>query len=300
MLKKYLLSLLILLLFATGCMNTEIIPEEYAATNDPVQSMKTLLNSIPAIREIGSDEDMETMGILVDLLEEYGYDVYLQELDFLLFNNGIAFAPAQVLPHQELEAGGMTHNIIAESPFYDAGKKTVIICAHHDTSRFPGANDNGSGVAVLMELAKTVSEMERYNLRYILFAGEENMMFGSAAYRDGLTEEERDNIAAVINLDTLSGSVDPEITFATGEYTEAYYLFEEIFKDNIAVNLNPEYPSGDESMFASCQIPSLSIGQPGYEVIHSPDDTVENLDFEDLLLVYELLYRALTSSSIGG
>jgi hypothetical protein len=97
----------------------------------------------------------------------------------------------------------------------DPDGKKIIICAHYDTDLFvprgAGADDNASGVAVLLELAKRLKAQEKLfeerglNIEFIFF-GSEEMPFslqGSGSYVGKLNREEALNIGLVINLDML-------------------------------------------------------------------------------------------------
>ena len=72
-----------------------------------------------------------------------------------------------------------------------------------------GANDNGSGVAAVLELARILKDTEMpYNIKFILFSGEEKYMLGSRWYVGKLTEDERKQIIGVINIDTIAEKSD--------------------------------------------------------------------------------------------
>ena len=55
--------------------------------------------------------------------------------------------------------------------------KNLIISAHYDSAEDSvGANDNGSGVAAVLELARILKDTEMpYNVKFILFSGEKNI-----------------------------------------------------------------------------------------------------------------------------
>ncbi|MCC5914466.1 MAG: M28 family peptidase [Balneolaceae bacterium] len=87
---------------------------------------------------------------------------------------------------------------------------TILIGAHYDSVfGSPGANDNGSGVAVLLALARYFSESTPpLNLRFLFFANEEPPFFktddmGSLAYVRDLSPEEQEKIGLMISLDGL-------------------------------------------------------------------------------------------------
>ncbi len=71
----------------------------------------------------------------------------------------------------------------------------------------PGANDNSSGVALVLELARVY---RGYNtdkeLRFILFGSEERGLLGSRYYLKQLSDEEKDKIMAVFNGDMVATS----------------------------------------------------------------------------------------------
>ncbi len=83
----------------------------------------------------------------------------------------------------------------------------VILDAHYDAV-FKGTNDNGSGTAILLELAKLFKDIDtEYSLKFIHFSGEENGLIGSNAY---VTQEVIPNnmdIRLVFNIDQVGGAV---------------------------------------------------------------------------------------------
>ncbi len=106
-------------------------------------------------------------------------------------------------------AGGRYHNLIAEVSGRSKADEIIIIGAHYDTVWLsPGADDNASGVAVMLELAHafTVLQPER-TVRFIAFANEENPFaetdaMGSRVYvRDIHTKDE--NVVAMFSLEML-------------------------------------------------------------------------------------------------
>lgn len=99
--------------------------------------------------------------------------------------------------------------IVTKNSSIDTTKK-LIISAHYDSAEDSvGANDNGSGVAAVLELARILKDTEMpYNIKFILFSGEERYMLGSRWYVGNLTEDERKQIIGVINIDTIAEKSD--------------------------------------------------------------------------------------------
>jgi aminopeptidase YwaD len=88
--------------------------------------------------------------------------------------------------------------------------KTVILGAHYDSVvGAPGANDNASGVGLMLELARVYKS---YNtdkeIRIIAFGSEERGLLGSRYYVDQLSEAEKERIEAVFVPDMVATSYD--------------------------------------------------------------------------------------------
>ncbi len=90
------------------------------------------------------------------------------------------------------------------------GTKTVVIGAHYDSiADAPGANDNASGTAAVLELARLLKDLrpEHTRLRLVLFVNEEPPYFqtgdmGSFRYA-ALLAERKETVAAMISLETI-------------------------------------------------------------------------------------------------
>jgi Zn-dependent M28 family amino/carboxypeptidase len=102
-------------------------------------------------------------------------------------------------------------NVIAEIPGSGIKQEVVILIAHLDSIAYdstdlaPGADDNASGVAVILEVARAFKNLKPERvLRFCVFSNEERGQAGSKAYVGSLKENER--IKAVINLDVLGYS----------------------------------------------------------------------------------------------
>ena len=88
----------------------------------------------------------------------------------------------------------------------------VVVSAHLDSvnlrgaaERAPGADDNASGVAGALEIARALGgERLRHDLRVVLFGGEEQGLFGSAQHVGALAATERRRIRAVVNMDMIA------------------------------------------------------------------------------------------------
>jgi Zn-dependent M28 family amino/carboxypeptidase len=119
---------------------------------------------------------------------------------------------------QAYEVGGATvRNLEATIEPQENGPhtRTIVVGAHYDSiADAPGANDNGSGVAAVLELARLLKDLRpaHRRLRLVLFVNEEPPYFqtpdmGSYRYA-GLLAERNEPVAAMIAFDTIGSFSD--------------------------------------------------------------------------------------------
>lgn len=107
---------------------------------------------------------------------------------------------------------GLDQNVVAHQLSPSSGPTTpaIIIGAHYDAQGagwdgtiYPGADDNASGVAALMELARVLSQMEtQIDIIFVAFGAEENGMWGSEFFVAHPTVS-FDRVRLMINLDQV-------------------------------------------------------------------------------------------------
>ena len=212
--------------------------------------------------------------------------------------------------------GGASRNIIADKIGSGSGPRAVVIVtAHLDSINLaggasapaPGADDNGTGSAGLLEIARAFENHRSVDdLRLILFGGEEQGLFGSKRYVASLSASERARIRAVVNMDMigalnspsrsvllegapLSQTVINKLSQAATDYTGL----------TIETSLNP---------FASDHVPFINGGIPAVLTIegadnangdiHSARDTIEKINY-DLALEILRLNIGFVAGEIG-
>jgi Peptidase family M28 len=110
--------------------------------------------------------------------------------------------------------GTTVNNIEAVLPGHGAADEIIVVGAHHDTvAGCPGANDNASGVATMLELARLLAgSMLPRTVRFVAFANEEAPFFygdemGSNLYA-ARAQAQGERIEAMLSLETLGYYTD--------------------------------------------------------------------------------------------
>lgn len=192
-----------------------------------------------------------------------------------------------------------TSNIIA----LIKGESDSIIAfiAHYDhigeldKAYFPGANDNASGVSMVLDIGRELANVKnKYTIALMLFTGEEVGLVGSTYFVDNPLFP-LSKIKYLFNLDVI-GSGEEGITIVNGqEFTDLYKLIEKINNENkIGLNIQARGKSynSDHAPFFEKGVKAVFIyarGKAG--AYHNPEDILPNLS----LGKYEEIVKLLIS-----
>lgn len=105
-------------------------------------------------------------------------------------------------------SGSTCKNLIVTKTGTTYPNTYVIVDGHYDTVNGPGTNDNGSGTAVMLEIARLLQSVPtEYSVRFIHFAGEEDGLIGSQHYVNNVVNSTtpKMDIRLLINLDQVGG-----------------------------------------------------------------------------------------------
>ena len=113
-------------------------------------------------------------------------------------------------------------NVVGTIPGKKNTEQVVIVCAHLDSKAekrlifAPGADDDASGCAAVLELARILSKYSfEKTIKFILFSREETGQNGSKAYLKSI-DRSKEQIVAAINLDMIAfGSDNEDIDLVT-------------------------------------------------------------------------------------
>jgi hypothetical protein len=195
-------------------------------------------------------------------------------------------------------------NVIAQ---LGTGSRVVMVGAHLDSVlEGPGINDNGSGVAAVLEIARGVAEAglpDDSAFRIGLWGGEELGLVGSRAYVEDLT----DDPVAYLNLDMAGSPNGANLVYAenavmdlSAEITERFF---EWFGDR-GIEAQPADLGGgsDHGAFSQAGIPTGGLfagatetggaaapsasggGEPADACYHLACDDIDNVDLERIAL----------------
>jgi len=204
-----------------------------------------------------------------------------------------------------------TQNIMVETG--GDASRTVVVGGHLDSvGAGPGINDNGSGVAMILEMAIQLAraEIEPDNqIRFSFWGGEELGLLGSIDYVFGLDEAERSNIMANLNFDMIASPNPARMVYdGSGSMggdsgppgsAEIEAIFERWFEsEGLAFQYTPFDGRSDYGPFIWTGIPAGGLftgaeqhmsgaeagtydgeaGTPYDACYHDGCDTIENLD----------------------
>ena len=209
-------------------------------------------------------------------------------------------------------------NVLGYIEGTDLKDELVIITAHydhlgkHDTLIFPGADDNGSGTAATLEIAKAfmLAKKEgngpRRSVLIMPVSGEEKGLLGSKYYTKKPVFP-LENTIANLNIDMI-GRIDD--WHKDGNYVyligsdmlsnELHNISEEVNKKYIKLELdytfnekddpNRYYYRSDHYNFAKNKIPVIFYFNGVHEDYHKMTDTIEKIDFEKTKKITQLIF----------
>jgi hypothetical protein len=197
-----------------------------------------------------------------------------------------------------VEGSGAVSGVILMTAHYDAiASGTSGWSAAWRTSPAPGADDNATGVAALMEAARVLSgEVLPFDVMFVLFSGEELGLLGSRALIDTLTGMGVGRIIGVLNCDMIGYPLAGYPAGTVVSNTPSAWLSDMIAQ--AAGESDPSFPftvvspgpsNSDHGPFWEASIPAVMFIEPLKEklIIDSPyyhtlADMPESVDFEQV------------------
>jgi len=216
-------------------------------------------------------------------------------------------------------------NIIGIIPGTDLKDEIIVISAHYDhlgkgnNLHFPGADDNASGVSILLETARVFGNFYKNNIRprrtiaFIAFTAEEQNLLGSKFLLEKDSIINIKKIVANINVDMVGRGSDKHIKSPNQLYilgndfnTKLLELPDSI--NNIHSHLYLDYKytkedpkkyfeKSDQFSFIKQDIPSVFFFGGTHKDLHTPKDTYDKINFERIEKVSLLTIHTLWAAA---
>ncbi|MGB5528590.1 MAG: M20/M25/M40 family metallo-hydrolase [Ignavibacteriaceae bacterium] len=218
---------------------------------------------------------------------------------------------AEIKVNAHYEKSAKTMNVVGKIEGSDPELKEeyLIIGAHldHVGSQagllFPGANDNASGSAGVIELAEAFQKSElkpRRSILFVLFASEEQGLFGAKHFVEN-TKIDSDKIVAMFNLDSI-GSGD-SIQVGNGKSSpDLWGVARKIDKENFNLVVEDTWSGGGADLTPFYEIGILGlyfVSKYSYDHLHHPTDTPETLNADLFEKIVKLVYLTARETADG-
>ncbi len=220
-----------------------------------------------------------------------------------------SFALADVTVRESVDVERVVktvHNVVGYLP--GSGEEYIVVGAHYDHlglggpfslaptlqgMMHPGADDNASGTAGVLELARYFSGLpkQRRGILFIAFAGEELGLLGSGYYANHPLLPLA-NAVAMLNMDMI-GRVRDDKLFIGGASTGTSFRadLDALVKEaGFRVDYSESgYGSSDHTSFTAKQVPTLFFFSGLHGDYHRPSDTWDKIDAPDAIRVVRLV-----------
>ena len=276
-------------------------------TNKMIAEVSYLASDDLEGRETGTDSEKLAADYISSKFKEYnliakGQDGYLQYFDATIKEN----------PHtQTVKRTIRGINVVG---YRDNNKReTIIIGAHYDHLGYGsfgslydgepaihnGADDNASGVSILINLANSLKDIDDYNYLFIAFSGEEHGLFGSSYFAKNPTIS-LENVRFMVNFDMVGRLNEKNTLSVNGIGTSSKWddLIDNsnIFDFNLKTTESGVGPS-DHTSFYLQDMPVIHFFTGQHEDYHKPSDDVDKINFEGMFKIHEYVKEIILQST---
>jgi hypothetical protein len=289
-------------IFENSAQNLPMIKErEPLVSLDPVFSQQRMMDHIKYLssdelkgRGLGTPELDSAAAYIAGKFKEYGL-------------KPIANSYFQQFAHTFTDKGTMQlKNVIGIIPGTDKNldDSPVIISAHYDHLGLGwpdvhkgdegkihhGADDNASGVSILLELARTMAKTvkPKRTIIFAAFTGEEAGLIGSRYFVSQLKNYFHGDVLADVNLDTDGSLFDKKLLVLNGNSAKEWKFvfmgtdYTTGIKSDVVTQ---ELDASDQVAFIEKGIPAVQLFTGATENYHKPSDTFDKIDGKGLVKV---------------
>ncbi len=256
-------------------------------------------------RSAGSAGELKAAQYIRYVLEQSGWKVKDQPFSKVVVTDSFPL----IQQEQKIELIN-SQNVIAELP--GNTPNWIVIGAHYDTasSSVPGAVDNGSGVGVLLELARVLAQ-EKHEMGYqiVFFGAEEKGLVGSSYY---VSQADLSGVDWMLNLDMIGSPLEIDGAGSISAPGELVKKVSDLARENnlpfrlsrdafVMTRESTQGGSSDFSPFLKQGIPAIGLGIAGRPsgYYHRPEDTIDHLSLDNLQKLGDFSYQLVTSVSLN-
>jgi len=278
---------------SSGVEPTDSIPLEPTEpidfdVNNAMESIRTLESF--GVRKEGSDAETAAAQWLLKQMKALGYDAHIEDVP---------------LPNDTT-----SHNVVARAE--GTSERVIVLGAHLDTkSPSPGANDNASGCAAILEIARILAEQPVTPTVEFVFFGAEEMIdsngdhhhYGSRFRVAAMTDAEIANTAGMVSVDMIGyGPQFVSRTMLRGPQDMSDILIAQAAEDGYTLDfLKDPGASGwsDHEAYELAGIPATWIEWRDDPVYHTAEDTSGHLNHENIRVAGQVVLDMLRSLDAG-
>ena len=301
-----------MLLSLTACSNTSIpcnlpLAPQWANIGEITQDINVLTSVEFAGRKTNTQGSKLSQNYISQRFEEIGLVPWQQDFK-VPFEYDYQFSTQQGI------------NVIGIIPSNIHSNKWRVITAHYDhlghqgSKVFHGADDNASGVAGLLAIAKHWFQYRPLDVNLMLVAtdAEEQGLYGSYALVKQLSEADDMQVELAMNLDMIGHPSRPRAIYVEGEQNFAHFpqIKEQLSQQHqLCIRLSYAKLSGsgikrmswlkasDHYPFHKAGIAWVYFGVPPHSQYHTVDDTIDTLDLNFLASVTEMAYSFISQQN---
>ncbi len=218
---------------------------------------------------------------------------------------------------QNFEVNGRkSANIAALIKSSEPSNEYIVVGAHYDhlgtklkngkEEIYHGADDNASGTAMLLEIARLFSQNStsiKRNVILVAFDAEEVGLCGSEYFAsDPLFAQNASQIKLMLNLDMVGWLKEGELNVSgVGMLKNWEELFEKANTNALKLSVKSldksVFTDSDFTSFAKRQIPSISFTTGTKSPYHKPEDTADKIDYQGMEKVSSFLYNLICEAA---
>jgi len=192
-------------------------------------------------------------------------------------------------------------------------KETIVIGAHYDHLGYGhfgslsngsyeihnGADDNASGVSVLINLISAVQEIDDYNFLFIGFSGEEHGLLGSSYYVKNSTIDLK-KVKYMLNFDMVGRLNQDNKLLVNGVGTSI--AWEDLLNESNNFGFDLKFSSSgmgasDHNSFYLMNIPVLHFFTGQHKDYHKPSDDSDKINYKGMYLTFRYVKSIIDNST---